>query len=225
MEKKLGKEIVEILTKPLPAEAVQKHPSKSFLSTIKAIYVTERFNDAFGTGGWSTKVEHVTTQTGAKNDMVVVKVMFSVPKYDIYYEQFGGNDNADLGDAYKGAVTDAITKIGSYLGVGIDVFKGKAGRQAPAKQYTPAPAAPVQQKQVVVPTGAQRVQVLQKQLKQTTKGAPYVVVKVQTEDGQTIGANSFSATDIKDTPTSGDAVMEIYEERGYKKFKLVDKVH
>ena len=26
------------------------------------------------------------------------------------YESFGGNDNQDLGDAYKGATTDAITK-------------------------------------------------------------------------------------------------------------------
>ena len=32
--------------------------------------------------------------------------------------------NFDLGDAYKGATTDAITKIGSYLEIGIDVFKG-----------------------------------------------------------------------------------------------------
>jgi hypothetical protein len=29
-----------------------------------------------------------------------------------------------LGDAYKGAATDALTKIGSYLEIGIDVFKG-----------------------------------------------------------------------------------------------------
>jgi hypothetical protein len=60
-----------------------------------------------------------------------VKVTFEVPDHNIYYESFGGNDNGgvknknfDLGDAYKGATTDAITKIGSYLGVGIKVFKG-----------------------------------------------------------------------------------------------------
>ena len=118
------------LTKSLPKEAITKHPTKNYLSSIKAIYVTERFNEVFGVGKWSVKVEteHVNHETG----MVVVKITFEVKDAGIYYESFGGNDNGgtnnknfDLGDAYKGATTDALTKIGSYLGVGIDVFKGK----------------------------------------------------------------------------------------------------
>ena len=117
------------LKEPLPKEAISQHPTKTYLSTIKAIYVTERFNDVFGVGKWTTKVDHIETQRKQQNsnmgDMVVVKVIFEVPELNIYYEQYGGNDNADLGDAYKGATTDALTKIGSYLGVGIDVFKGK----------------------------------------------------------------------------------------------------
>jgi hypothetical protein len=56
--------------------------------------------------------------------MVVVKAIFTVPSYGIEYECYGGNDNADRGDAYKGATTDALTKIGSWLGIGADVFKG-----------------------------------------------------------------------------------------------------
>jgi hypothetical protein len=124
-------ELKEKLSAPLPCEAIKPHPTKTYLSSIKAIYVTERFNDVFGIGKWSVKVspEHVNHETG----MVVVKVIFEVKALDIYYESFGGNDNGgtnsknfDLGDAYKGASTDAITKIGSYLGVGIDVFKGKS---------------------------------------------------------------------------------------------------
>jgi hypothetical protein len=118
------------LFNPLPPEAITKHPTKSYLSSIKAIYVTERFTEVFGVGKWTTKVEkeYVNYETG----MVVVKVTFEVPDHGIYYECFGGNDNGgaksknfDLGDAYKGATTDALTKIGSYMGVGIDVFKGK----------------------------------------------------------------------------------------------------
>lgn len=121
---------IEDLKKELPKEAVTPHPTKTYLSSIKAVYVTERFNDVFGVGKWTVKVEaeHVNHDTG----MVVAKVIFEVPELSIYYESFGGNDNGgiknknfDLGDAYKGACTDAITKIGSYLGVGIDVFKGK----------------------------------------------------------------------------------------------------
>jgi len=134
---KVTKEMREALRMPLPVGAVTKHPTKTFLSSIKAIYVTERLNDVFGVGSWQIKVNHVTT---TDKSMVVVKVEFSIPEYGIYFECYGGNDNGgensrnfDLGDAYKGATTDALTKIGSYLEIGIDVFKG-LGNTAPAPQ-------------------------------------------------------------------------------------------
>lgn len=123
-------EMRERLREPLPPEAVKPHPTKTFLSSIKAIYVTERLNDVFGVGSWKTKVEHVTT---SEKSMVVVKLIFEIPAYGIYYECYGGNDNGgensknfDLGDAYKGATTDALTKICSFLEIGLDVFKGKS---------------------------------------------------------------------------------------------------
>lgn len=125
---KINQQMRDALRKPLPPEAVKQHPTKTFLSSIKAIYVTERLNDVFGVGSWHLKVNHVTT---TDKSMVVVKVEFSIPEYGVYLECYGGNDNGgensknfDLGDAYKGATTDAITKIGSYLEIGIDVFKG-----------------------------------------------------------------------------------------------------
>jgi hypothetical protein len=128
------------LSAPLPSEAISQHPTKTYLSSIKAIYVTERLNDVFGIGQWQTKVEKIAD---GEKGMIVVKVTFSVPEYNIYYECFGGNDNGgetnknfDLGDAYKGATTDAITKIGSFLEIGIDVFKGKSqGAAQPKKEY------------------------------------------------------------------------------------------
>jgi len=138
----LTKEKLELLIKPLPPESISQHPTKKFLSSIKAIYVTERFNDVFGVGKWSIKVEHIATQPKIPNskvgDMIVIKTIFEVPENKIYYESYGGNDNADLGDAYKGATTDAITKIGSYLGVGMDVFKGKA--KTSPQNYPPEPS-------------------------------------------------------------------------------------
>lgn len=137
---KVTKEMREALRMPLPVGAVTKHPTKTFLSSIKAIYVTERLNDVFGVGSWQIKVNHITT---TEKSMVVVKVEFSIPEYGIYFECYGGNDNGgensknfDLGDAYKGATTDALTKIGSYLEIGIDVFKG-LGNTAPAPQQQP----------------------------------------------------------------------------------------
>jgi hypothetical protein len=136
--KTLSLEQLSLLKSPLPDESVKQHPTKTYLSSIKAIYVTERMNDVFGVGQWHTKVRKEVDGGGG---MIVVHVTFEVPEYGIYYECFGGNDNGgegnknfDLGDAYKGATTDAITKIGSYLGIGIDVFKGKTPTYIPAKK-------------------------------------------------------------------------------------------
>lgn len=137
----ITKEQQDMLSQPLPAEAVSPHPSKKFLSTIKSIYVTERINDVFGVGKWRTETEVVDKE----GKMVVVKLKFSVPDYGIYYECYGGNDNADLGDAYKGATTDALTKVASWMGIGAEVFKGKADttdtpRSAPKSMPQQAPA-------------------------------------------------------------------------------------
>lgn len=128
--KQLTTEQVALLKKPLPAAAISQHPTKKFLSSIKAIYVVERLNDVFGIGKWTFK----STIVDSSDKMVLVQAFFAVPEYGIELESFGGNDNVDKGDALKGASTDALTKIGSYLGIGMDVFKGLGS--------TPAPAAP-----------------------------------------------------------------------------------
>lgn len=136
--KAITNEIKAILDRRLPDEAVSQHPSKAYLSSIKSIYVTERLNEAFGVGAWQISTEFIDKHEG----MVVVKTTLDIPEYGIHFESYGGNDNKDLGDAYKGASTDAITKIGSWLGIGADVFKGlqngKKGNTAP--KPTPAPA-------------------------------------------------------------------------------------
>lgn len=140
----------EALDRRLPDEAVSQHPTKKFLSSIKSIYVTERLNEVFGVGSWRVETEIVERS----ERMVVVKLRFSIPEYGIYYECFGGNDNADLGDACKGATTDALTKVCSWLGIGAEVFKGKqtgagASPQSSVQRQSAAPdpipaVAPVQ---------------------------------------------------------------------------------
>jgi hypothetical protein len=107
------------LKEPLPAAAVSPNPLKPGLSAIKVIYVVERLNDVFGLNGW--RVDNEILETG---QMIVVRATLSIPKYAIAIEQFGGNDNPDRGDAYKGACTDALSKCASYLGIGMDVYKG-----------------------------------------------------------------------------------------------------
>lgn len=127
---KLTDEQKALLKKPLPPEASKPHPTKPYLSSIKAIYVVERFNEVFGIGGW--EIENTVIKEDGK--WVVVKSTFEAKEYGIIIRDiFGGNDNADLGDAYKGACTDALTKIGSYLGVGMDIFKGLGEKKEEAK--------------------------------------------------------------------------------------------
>lgn len=129
--KKITPEMREALRKPLPKEAIGQHPTKTFLSTIKAIYVVERLNDVFGIGSFKLKSEIIDNKTS----MIVVKATLEISEYGIELESFGGNNNGgdnsknfDLGDAYKGATTDALTKMCSFLEIGIDVFKGLADK-------------------------------------------------------------------------------------------------
>lgn len=140
MEKKqITAEMKAKLNAVLPAEAIKQHPTKSYLSTINAIYVSERLNEVFGVGEWQTKAEYINEKSN-KTTMVVVKLTLDIPAYGIHYECYGGNDNADYGDAFKGATTDALTKIGSWMGIGAHVWKNDpTGAKTTAPQPQPAP--------------------------------------------------------------------------------------
>lgn len=149
MEKKqITEEMKARLNAALPAEAIKPHPTKSYLSTINAIYVSERLNEVFGVGEWQTKTEFINEKSN-KTSMVVVKLTLDIPAYGIHYECYGGNDNADYGDAFKGATTDALTKIASWMGIGAHVWKNDptGTKTTPKKQAQPAPA-PAAQPQV-----------------------------------------------------------------------------
>lgn len=137
----LPDEIQKILTRTLPAEAIGKHPRIEGLSSINPAFVVERLIEAFGNGGWEDSVAIVdrdsrmeTWNAGKPNEKQVkifiatVHLTFTVEKYGLHKENFGGCDNVDLGDALKGARTDALTKIASELGVGLEVYK--SGRNA-----------------------------------------------------------------------------------------------
>jgi len=141
--KQVTEEMCNELRKPLPPESISQHPTKTYLSTIRAIYVVERLNKVFGIGSWNVRNYEIKIEPKAEGskvgDMVVVKSCFTVEAYGIELESYGGNNNEDLGDAYKGACTDALTKIGSYLEIGIDVFKGKGATPQTPTEATQAP--------------------------------------------------------------------------------------
>lgn len=126
-KKELTKAQIELINKWLPKNALK--PGKSMgnvtMTDIAPWSVTDRLNEVFGIGGWQMRAEYVTMQEGKGNPMVVVKMIFDVPEYNIHYECFGGNNNQDLGDAFKGAQTDALTKVASWLGIGTGVWRGE----------------------------------------------------------------------------------------------------
>ena len=126
--KTITDEMVARLIAPLPAEAITENKQKTFLSSIKPIYVTQRLNEVFGYGTWRTKVELVAEK---EDGTTVVKTTLEIPEYGVYLEQFGGHQDKDLGDSFKSSATDALTKCASYLGIGLDVFMGKQTHKTP----------------------------------------------------------------------------------------------
>lgn len=113
----------------LPQEAIKAHPTKSYLSSINPMYVIERLNDVFGENGWEATYRIVET-----GPMVVAECVlqcFVPDEKPITRQTFGGNDNKDLGDAFKGACTDALTKAASQIGIGAEVYKGIYDGKAP----------------------------------------------------------------------------------------------
>ena len=109
-----------------PDEAYKAHPTKTFLTTLKAMYITERLNDVFGVGRWS--VTHEVVERTA--DYILIRGEFRALDFEVITpSQYGGHktsgNNTEIADGYKSAVTDCISKIASYLEIGIDMFKGK----------------------------------------------------------------------------------------------------
>lgn len=155
---KLTQDQLDALSRPLPPEALKAHPTKKDsagnpMTTIKAIYVIDRLNEAFGVGGWNLKTNYLNhekvvriTQTGKERTEYIsaVHTEFSVPSIGIHLECVAGSTNDDLGDALKGGTTDGITKIASYLGIGADIWRNTQPK-APAK----TPVAPVKKPESV----------------------------------------------------------------------------
>ena len=128
----LPPEVAERLKQPLPPEAISPHSRIQGLSSVKAIYIVERLNQVFNLNGWEDEYDVVET-----GPMVVVRGCLRIPKYGIVRQQYGGNDNPDRGDAYKGACTDALSKCASQLGIAIDVYKGCAPGSLRTADATP----------------------------------------------------------------------------------------
>jgi hypothetical protein len=128
--------VEEILNRDLPKAALKPLAHKQGMTAITPIYVTDRMNEAFGIGGWQFEPEVINDA----EKMVIVRGVLTIPSINARIVQFGGNDNRDRGDAYKGAATDALTKCCSYLGVGAHVWRNN--QPSEVESALPAPAKP-----------------------------------------------------------------------------------
>ena len=137
MEKKIiTQEMREQLRSPFPPKAYSKHPTKTFLTTLKAMYVTERLNDVFGVGRWTIETEIIERT----DNYVLVQGEFKALDLDVILpKQYGGHNttgtNIEIADGYKSALTDCQSKIASYLEIGIEMFKGNINMNKPKANF------------------------------------------------------------------------------------------
>jgi len=124
-KKKITDEMRKQLRAPFPVEALSAVASKSYLTSIKAMFVVERLNDVFGVGRWH--LEHIAIKE--QDDQILIKGSLQILDYDVIVsDQYGSHKitgkGVELADGYKSAITDCLTKCASHLEIGIDVFKG-----------------------------------------------------------------------------------------------------
>ena len=111
------------LLKPFPAEAYSVDSSRGFnLTSIKAQYVVERLNEVMGVDGWELVGNFEKEGTGV---LFIGKLVLNDGFSGHSQLAVGYSDTKkNIGDAYKGAMTDALSKAASKFGLGNEVFKG-----------------------------------------------------------------------------------------------------
>ena len=127
MEKnKITKEIRNKLREPFPPEALGTVASKSYLTSIKAMYVVERLNEVFGIGRWTyihEVIKEIDNQVLIQGELKILDYECIIPKH--YGSHKISGKGVEIADGYEPAITDGLTKSASYIEIGIDVFKGR----------------------------------------------------------------------------------------------------
>lgn len=118
-------EIYKKLTAEFPQEAYSADITRKdkILTSLKAQYITERLNEVLGIGNWKLDGDWDITDDGV---LFVGELSYTVDDKTYTTGKVPGySDSDNLGDAFKGARTDCLSKAASYLGVGNEMYKGK----------------------------------------------------------------------------------------------------
>lgn len=117
-------DLFDKLRAPFTKDAYSADTSRGFaLTSLKAQYVLERLNEVLGFMNWSHGGEYEVQDDGSVlfKGALVVNLDGRTNKF------FGVGFSAkkkNIGDAYKSAKTDSLSKCASQVGVGNDAFKG-----------------------------------------------------------------------------------------------------
>ena len=140
------------LAEPFPRE-MEKTLSKggTRLTYIPVSEVIARMNRVLGINAWSSQVISVERDTLDPDCIVAhVRVTADIDGAVVMKDGYGGQtikrtkqgNIVDLGDEYKGAVSDAFKKACQMLGVGLYLARAEEALEAEAELTEPEPAKP-----------------------------------------------------------------------------------
>jgi hypothetical protein len=132
---KREKEIYEALKAEFPKEAYSKDTSRGFeLTSLKSQYAKERLNEVLGINGWQMNGQYSVLEDKSvlyTGTLVISFVDEGNPRSNdkgivIHAIEAIGHfqSKKNMGDVYKGAATDAMSKAASSIGLGNEMFKG-----------------------------------------------------------------------------------------------------
>lgn len=147
----LGRELAE----PFPKEMLRYHAGKK-LTYIPVAEVIARMNRILGVDCWNSEVIRVWREDDQPDWVLAhVRVTATIDGRQVFHDGVGGqqvkklrsgNGVVDLGDEYKGAMSDALKKACQGFGVGIDLARTdealavEESYLAPVSDITPNPA-------------------------------------------------------------------------------------
>lgn len=127
-QEKLEKEIFEKLKVPFELSAYSVDSSRGFdLASLKAQYIPDRLNEVLGLTNWEFTGNFENVVDGEKTTGVLYHGILTIQIGDkvksvrsVGYSAKKKNE----GDSRKGAMTDALSKAASHVGVADEAFKG-----------------------------------------------------------------------------------------------------
>jgi hypothetical protein len=158
-------DIYERLIEPFPVEMERTvNKSGTSLTYLPIAEVTNRMNRVLGVGGWSSEILRCERDS-TDSDWVVahVRITATIDNSPVIHDGFGGqkikrsrkdNEPIDLGDEFKGAVSDATKKALQQFGVGLYLARDVEAIEA---EYA-IEATSVVQAEAALPAGDPKVQ-------------------------------------------------------------------